>query len=1148
MTLPDLAPGFDARQAPDVVLRRLRSKPDGLDEREAERRLLTYGRNQLERRAGRSSARELLRQLTHPLALLLWIAAALAAGTGSDAVAVAIVAVIVLNAVFASVQEQQAQRAVELLSHYLPTQATVVRAGRRRTIPAAELVPGDVLVIEEGDRISADGRVLDGSVEIDASTLTGESTPVARTAGPDEGDGAFLDASDLVFSGTTCTAGHARAVVFATGMHTQLGRIAALSQQVLPGESPLERQVRRVAWIIAAVAVGIGVAFLPLGTMAAGLSFSAAAVFAIGLLVGNVPEGLLPTITLALGVGVRVLARQGALVKRLSAVETLGSTTVICTDKTGTLTQNRMRAVGAWTPLGDLDLEAPPIESADDAAPLVGALAVALARCTAAVIDPGDAASAVGDPTEAALLIAAHRLGANVSAAAREQACQGVFDFDPGLKLMSTVDQAGGALWVHTKGAPEAVLARCTAVAGGDGAERPLTAEWLAAIEVNVTARAADGLRVLAVARRRVRGEPPATRAEAESGLCFLGLVSLIDPPRPEVADAVTCCHQAGIRVIVVTGDHGLTAQAVARRVGIGADLVITGAELDQMSETDLDSVLAEHREIIFARNSPEAKLRIADALRALGEIVAMTGDGVNDAPALRRADIGIAMGQSGTDVARDAATMILTDDNFATIVTAVGEGRRVYDNVRKFIFYIFVHATPEVIPFLLYALSGGAIPLPLTVLQILAIDLGTETLPALALGREPAEPGIMDRPPRAPHEGVIRPAMLYRAWVFLGLLSAGLVLGGFFFVLVRAGWHPNSAVGAHSPLRHAYEQATTMTFLGIVACQLGTAFAGADRAGVAAPGGRGHQPVAVVGHRLRGRLRRRRHRRARHALRVRHQPAARCRPGPAHHFPCHRVGRRRGPQVDAPPVARSGDVDEQAVSSLIHGTWIRYGRESSPATDDQGGPARSATSSKTTGRTPGRGQPAVTRGPCFGGCRPAQAIRLWSTGRHAADNVGVRPAQQHEELEVLAWAECLPLLTTHHFARISCWGGLWPLILPVNDLFEEPESPFAPGAKLRFVPMTSVAFEVDDADVAGEWGCSVLVQGPALDITEAADRSSERLRKLGLTPWAPGRREHWLIAAVEVSGRRPGELPDDDHPARRPVRDRNERPEWRRP
>ena len=806
-------------------MRRLRSKPEGLDEREAQRRLTTYGPNELVRRHQSSWARQLVRQFTHPLALLLWVAAVLAGVTGSGVVAIAIAAVIVLNAVFAFVQEQQAEKAVELLSRYLPPQAKVYRNGRRQAIAATDVVPGDILVIEEGDRVPADARLLQGSIEVDTATLTGESVPILRVAGSDDGGGPFLDATDLVFSGTTCTAGDARGVVFATGMHTELGRIAALSQQAEPGLSPLEGQVRRVAWIIALVAVGIGLAFLPLGTLAAGLSLSAATVFAIGLLVGNVPEGLLPTITLALGVGVRVLARKGVLVKRLSAVETLGSVTVICTDKTGTLTENRMHVVAAWTTAGDLDLEAAakPVDHVDQS---LRPLAVALARCTSATIDDIDPASALGDPTEVALLLLARRLGADVASGTREDGCRAVFHFDPARKLMSTVDETEGDLWVHTKGAPEAVLDNCATVLTPEGDEVTMTADLRAQIDGNVTARAGDGLRVLAVARRRTTGTLPNSRDDAESELCLLGLVSLLDSPRPEVAEAVARCHDAGIRVMVVTGDHGLTAQAVARRVGIDASLVITGVELDRMSETDLDRVLTEHREIIFARNSPEAKLRIADALRDSGQVVAMTGDGVNDAPALRRADIGIAMGRSGTDVARDAATMILTDDNFANIVVAVGEGRRVYDNVRKFIFYIFVHATPEVVPFLLYALSGGAIPLPLTVLQILAIDLGTETLPALALGREPAEPGLMDRPPRPRGEGIVRPAMLFRAWVFLGLLSAGLVLGGFFFVLTGAGWHWGDAVGSGTSLHHAYLQATTMTFLGIVACQIGTAFA----------------------------------------------------------------------------------------------------------------------------------------------------------------------------------------------------------------------------------------------------------------------------------------------------------------------------------
>ena len=823
---PDPAPSAEVNPlaSSDALLSRLGARAEGLGQREAARRLESYGRNVLVRRRTTSWPRELVRQFIHPLALLLWLAAGVSMFTGGRTVAVAITLVILLNAVLAFVQEQQAEKAVELLSSYLPPQAKVVRDGEIRTVAAAELVPGDVLVLEEGERISADARLLEGSVEVDISTLTGESAPVTRTPEAGGVDAPLLEASDLVFSGTECTGGEARGVVFATGMHTQLGRIAALSQRSGPGESPLERQIRRAAWTIALVAVGAGLAFLPLGSLAAGLSLRSAALFAIGLLVANVPEGLLPTITLALGVGVRVLARQGVLVKRLSAVETLGSTTVICTDKTGTLTENRMRPVSVWTLAGTVDLEASerPIEPS----PALSALALVLARCSNARISSVDPAGTSGDPTETALLAAAARLGADTDDVTRASDRRKLFAFDPALKLMSTVDQMGDRVWLQVKGAPEVVLGRCVTVIGPDGTPQPLGRNERATIERIVVEEAAQGLRVLATARRPLTGRVPESREAAECQLCLVGLVSLVDPPREGVTEAVAHCHQAGVRVIVVTGDHGLTAQAVARRVGIEAGVVVSGAELDAMSETELDQLLTSHHELIFARNSPEAKLRIADALRSLGEVVAMTGDGVNDAPALRRADIGIAMGRSGTDVARDAATMVLTDDNFAGIVGAIREGRRIFDNIRKFVFYIFVHATPEVVPFLVFALSGGTVPLPIGVMQILAIDLGTDVLPAQALGREPAEPDVMERRPRARSEGVIRPSLLLRSWLFLGVLSAALVMGGFFYVLIGAGWRPGMATGVGSPLHHAYQQATTMTFLGIVACQLGSAMA----------------------------------------------------------------------------------------------------------------------------------------------------------------------------------------------------------------------------------------------------------------------------------------------------------------------------------
>ncbi|NMO57289.1 cation-transporting P-type ATPase [Actinoplanes sp. TBRC 11911] len=782
----------DQRRPPPELFRDLRTSAGGLRAREAARRLTVYGPNELTRRAGRSWIAELLAQFTQPLALLLMLAALLAWLGGTPALAVAVVAVILLNAGFAFVQERQAERAVEALAAYLPVTAHVIRDGVLSEAPARELVPGDVMALGEGDRICADGRLIEGAVSVDMSSLNGESVPAGRAADAEIVPGPLLEARELVFSGTACTAGQARAVVVRTGMHSEIGRIAALSQRGRTEPSPLERQVRRATWVIAAAAVAAGVAFLPIGVVA-GLGWAAAISFAIGLIVANVPEGLLPTITLALAAGVRELARRGAVVKRLSAVETLGSTTVICTDKTGTLTENRMRVTRLWLPQGG---------ECDVADPIAQELVHAAASCTTARLAHDGVAEDTGDPTELALLRLAGRRGEEVSAADRD--LRALYAFDPRLKRMTVIDGDR----VYAKGAAESILPLC---AGRTDPSLPET----------VRRFASSGLRVLAIASRPWTGPPPDDRDVAEGGMTLLGLVAMVDPPRPEVPDAVAAAHRAGIRVHVITGDYGPTAAEIARRTGIGGGRVVNGDELDRMSEAELDTLLTTDGEIVFARSTPEGKLRICEALRANGQIVAMTGDGVNDAPALRHADIGVAMGRSGTDVAREAATMVLTDDNFATIVRAVDSGRRVFDNVRKFVLYIFAHAVPEVVPFLVFALSGGAVPLPLTVLQILAIDLGTETVPALALGREPAEPGLMERPPRSPKAGVIDKRLLLRAWGLLGVVSAVLVMAGYFWTLWRAGWHPGGPVDARG-----VREATTMTFAGIVACQIGTAFA----------------------------------------------------------------------------------------------------------------------------------------------------------------------------------------------------------------------------------------------------------------------------------------------------------------------------------
>ncbi|MFF8513480.1 cation-translocating P-type ATPase [Streptomyces sp. NPDC015492] len=802
---PEPSLSFDPSEPLPRLRRELATGPDGLSTREAARRLAVHGPNEVRRKAHSSFVRELTGQLVHPLALLLWAAAALAFVADLGVLGWAILAVIAVNAAFALLQERQAERAVETLARYLPEHALAVRDGRPLTVEVRDLVPGDVIILDEGDKVPADARVTEGGVEVDLSMLTGESVPAERMAAEGLLGVPLIEEPNLVFSGTTCVEGQARAIVFATGDRTELGRIAALSQRTRREASPLEQQVKKVAWLIAGVATAMGAVFLVVG-VAVGLPVTDSLMFAIGLLVANVPEGLLPTITLALAVGVRALARRGALVKRLSAVETLGSTSVVCTDKTGTLTRNRMSLRALWTPA-----------RGEDQGPWTEELVRTAALCTTVTREADGELH--GDPTETALVVGAAEHGAPVDPGRRDAGRRALFRFDPRLRLMSVVQTDGttGAGRIVVKGAPEAVFDRLIPDPGTDAARS-------AAQEL-----AGRGMRVLAVAVRDLPpgAEPPPHRQDAESGLTLLGLVALYDPPRPEVAAAVRRCHEAGVRVHVVTGDNGATAAAVAREVGIGAPELKVVAASESLDDGELDRLLVDtDAEVVFARSSPETKLKVADALRAHGRIVAMTGDGVNDAPALHRAHIGVAMGRSGTDVAREAAAMVLTDDDFATIVAAIESGRRVYDNVRKFIVYIFAHATPEIVPFLFFALSAGAVPLPLTVLQILAIDLGTETLPALALGRERSEPGIMQRPPRPRRQGVISRDMLVRSWGYLGLTSAVLVMAGYFYVLWRAGWQPGDPTGPGDPLHHAYVTATTATFAGIVTCQIGTAFA----------------------------------------------------------------------------------------------------------------------------------------------------------------------------------------------------------------------------------------------------------------------------------------------------------------------------------
>ena len=780
------------------------SVASGLTHEQAAARLAEVGRNVLAEPKRPSSVRRFAANLVHLFALLLWLGAALALLGGLPQLTAAIVVVILVNAVFAFVQESRAERASEALRRVLPRTARVRRDGEEHEISAEELVPGDVVILAPGDRISADAEIVSRhELRVDNSTLTGESRPVA----PDR----------LVYAGTHVARGRAEAVVVATGMATEFGKIAELTQRAEEKPSPLELELRRVTRLVAAVSFGLGSLFFVVAGFL-GMGLEERFVFAIGVTVANVPEGLLPTVTLSLALGTQRMAKRNALVRRLSSVETLGETTVICTDKTGTLTENEMTVERVWSPEhGWFEVEGAGYEPfgrfhqngrVADPRPLRELLRCAL-LCNDARLTTGPAGvEIVGDPTEGALVVVAEKGGLRHEHEAARRPRVAEIPFDSDRKRMSTIHLVGEHRLAYVKGAAEVLVPRTT-----------LPPDEQAAVLAAAAEMERSALRVLAFARR-VLPDGDEEPDDLERELEFLGLAGMLDPPRPEVSEAIARCRAAGIRVLMVTGDSGYTAEAVARRIGLVQDAahVIGPADLDALDDEALRDRLAE-RDVIFARISAEQKLRLARVLRAAGEIVAMTGDGVNDAPALKEADIGVAMGRSGTDVARETADMVLLDDNFASIVAAIEEGRAVYANIRRFAAYHFCSNVGELVPFLAWGVSGGAIPLPLTVMQVLAIDLGTDMLPAIALGTERAEPGTMTRPPRPRGERLLSRRVLARVYGFVGLLEGIGAMTSFFIGFLLGGWRPPSALPDAGT---AYYQATTMTQTAIVMGQVG--------------------------------------------------------------------------------------------------------------------------------------------------------------------------------------------------------------------------------------------------------------------------------------------------------------------------------------
>ncbi|GAA4285872.1 cation-transporting P-type ATPase [Georgenia daeguensis] len=769
---------------------------DGLDPAEAARRLAADGPNALPAPRRRSLARRVVAQLVHVFALLLWAAAGLAWLGGMPQLALAIVAVVVLNAVFSFLQEARADRAAERLRALLPTQVTVRRGGHDLAVDAADVVRGDLLVLSAGDRVPADADLRTvSSLLVDTSMLTGESEPAAPGTG------------DVLYAGTFVVEGDGAAVVTTTGERTRLAQITRLTTAATEPVTPLTRELHRLVRIVALIAVAAGLGFY-LVALALGLTAVDGFLLGIGVTVALVPEGLLPTVTLALAWGAEQMAHRQVLVRNLDAVETLGSVTHICTDKTGTLTQNQMTVVEVWTPQGTARAGAgydpgARVDVAPGARDAVTLAARTAARCSDGHLRAQDGRwVSHGDPMEVAMDVLARRLGVDTDAERSGRPVRSRFPFDPRRRRMSVVDDD----CVLVKGAPDAVLPLCGST-GDDGAAAAVAA---------FTDR---GLRVMAVAGRPARDETPASPAQAEHDLTLYGVLGLEDPPRTDVSDALAACRRAGIAVAMVTGDHPATAAAVADQVGLRqpGDPVLTGAGLP--ADDDALGALLERPGVVVARVSPEQKLRIARVLRARGHVVAMTGDGVNDGPALHEADIGIAMGASGTDVAREAADLVLLDDHFASIVAGVEQGRATYVNIRRFLTYHLTDNVAELTPFVVWALSSGQFPLALGVLQILAIDLGTDTISAVALGAEPPSRRLLSGPPVG--GSLFDRSVARRAFGVLGPAVAATSMLAFTVSLLVAGWRPGTTVPAAT-----LAAASGATFLAVAFSQAANAFA----------------------------------------------------------------------------------------------------------------------------------------------------------------------------------------------------------------------------------------------------------------------------------------------------------------------------------
>ncbi|MFZ2097995.1 MAG: cation-transporting P-type ATPase [Anaerolineales bacterium] len=840
------------------VFTALETSPNGLSEPEVQERRSLYGSNQLSEPPREPVWRKLLSSLAHPMALMLWIAGGIALGSQEPTLGIIIWIVVLVNAALSYWREYRAEQATVALQHLLPSYARVIREGVEVRVEASDLVAGDVLVLAEGDNIPADARVVEEyGLRANNAVLTGEAMPARKTADASLLEGiSEVERSNLVFAGTSVVSGTGRAVVYATGMLTQFGRIVRLTQAVHEQPSRLQQELSRLTRIISLIALGLGAIVFAVGIVDVNLGINEAFLLALGIIVAAIPEGLPATVTLSLAVAVQRLAQKGVLVKKLSILETLEHVSVICTDKSGTLTQNQMTVRQLWVGGKPLVVTGTGYEPEGEFVPSPGteaaendlrALLTAAMLCNNSRLNPPAADhpqwTVLGDQTEVALRVVALKSSLEEETLNKSLPRIHEIPFDARRKRMSTIhkvnqqdglfpDVSRGQQIAFIKGAPREVLQLCTRILM-HGEVIPLDDNWRTRIMSANDDYARNALRVLAIAYHELPQRVGSYTAEqVEANLVFLGLTAMMDPARPEVAEAVSSCRKAGVRMVMITGDYGLTAESLARRIGMlttSNPLILTGAELEQLNDFELREIL--EKEVIFARMAPEHKLRLVAAFQDQGEVVAVTGDGVNDAPALRKADVGVAMGLVGTDVAKEAADVILTNDNFSTIARAIEEGRTVYDNLRKFTTYIFSSNVPEILPFILTALlTPQVMPLALGVKQILAIDLGTDLFPALALGSENPEPDVMQRPPRRKSQPLVDNKLLQRSFFWLGLLEAALCFLAFYFINnwldIPALQSLHAMIFSNIPHTAQRDLAITVYYAGVVMAQVGNAFA----------------------------------------------------------------------------------------------------------------------------------------------------------------------------------------------------------------------------------------------------------------------------------------------------------------------------------